>query len=176
MGYVTGFTDNFIWFTGAEYASGLNNDRRFTITGDFNRVVSLSCPTHGADVTEFTEGGVFVRGTEKKFYKRLFFRFNGMGSMAGRTLHCPVIIKGEVFRNRYTVGWDITYPMPRVIADLVTGIPHGTVVAGKAHLPCADYPFFLKWSEGGSLSMQKKDGNPSVMADRALLGSIGTFG
>ena len=172
---MTGFTDNFIWFSGAEYASGLNNDGRFSFVGDFNRVVSLCCSTHGAGVTQFTERGVFVRGTEKKFYQCLLLGLNGMGSVAGRALHRAVIVKGKVFRDSYPVRWDIAYPMSRVIADLVTGIPHGTVMAGEAHLPGADYPFFLKWGEGGSLSMQKKDGNPAVMADGALLGSVGTF-
>lgn len=176
MGYVTGFTDNFIWFVGAEYASGLNNDGRFSAVGYFNRVVPLRCPTRSAGVTGFTKRGIFVRGTEKKLHQRPLLGFNGMGSVAGGALHRSVIVKRKVFRESHPVRWDIAYPMPRVIADLVTGIPHGTVVAGETHLPCADYPFFLKWSEGGSLSMQEKDGNPAVMADRALLGSISTFG
>jgi hypothetical protein len=176
MGYMTGFADNFIRFFSTEFASSLNNLRGDSVALDFNWMITPSYSPRSADVAPFTEGGILVSCTEKKLHQGFLTIFNGVGRVACGALHSPVIVKGEVFRDVHPVCGNITYPMSRVIADLVTGIPHRTIMTGKAHLPCADYPFFLERGERSSLAMQKKDGNPPVMADRALLGRIGTFG
>jgi hypothetical protein len=153
MGYMTGLTDDFIGFFSPKFAAGINNDRRKGVAFDFDWVVTLSRTSGSADVTYFAERGIFVPGTEKKLHQGFLTIFNGMGSMAGGALHSPVIVKGIVFGDLHPAGGNITYPMSRVIADLVTGIPHRTVMAGKAHLPCADYPFFLEGGERSALTM-----------------------
>ena len=101
--------------------------------------------------------------------------FNCVGCVTGRALHRSVIVQGKVFGDVHLVRWDIAYPVSWIIADLITGIAHRTVMTGKTHLPRADYPFFLEWGERSSPALQKKDGNPPVMTDRTLLCSIGTF-
>ena len=153
MGYMTGLTDDFIRFFSPKFAASINNDRRNGVAFDFDWVVTLSRSSGSADVTHFAERGILVPGTEKKLNQGILTIFNGMGRVAGGALHSPIIVKGKVFRDVYPVRGDIAYLMSRVIADLVTGIPHRTVMAGKAHLPGSDYPFFLEGGERSALTM-----------------------
>jgi len=147
MGYMAGLADNFIRFFASKFAPGIDNLRRNSVAFDCNWMVTRGYSTGRTDVTPFTERGIFVGGTEKKLHQGFLFIFNGMGGVAGGTLHCPVIVEGKVFRDFHPVRWDIAYPVSRVITDLVTGIAHRTVMTGKTHLPCADYPCFLEWGE-----------------------------
>jgi hypothetical protein len=66
--------------------------------------------------------------------------------------------------------------MSGVIANLVTGVPHGSVMAGKTHCLCTNDRVFLELSERGFPVFDEKGGNPAIVADGTFFGGICTFG
>jgi hypothetical protein len=74
------------------------------------------------------EGGVFIGGTEKKCNQGIFAGLNCVWCVTGRALHGTVIIEGKVLGYAYPVRGNVSHLMSRVVAYLVTGIPHGPIM------------------------------------------------
>jgi hypothetical protein len=122
------------------------------------------------------EGGVFIGSTKKKCNQGIFPGLNCMGGVTGRALQCAVIIKGKVCGYVYPGRGGYANLMSGVITNLVTGIPNGAVMAGKAHCLCTNDRVFLELGERGFPVFGEKGGNPAIVADGTFFGGICTFG
>jgi hypothetical protein len=135
------------------------------------------CNTTGVfEMAAPAKGGVIIGSTEKKCNQGIFFGLNCVGCVTGRALQCAVVIKGKVLRYAYPVRRGYAHLMSGVIADLVTGIPHGPVMTGKTHCLRTNDRVFLEGSEGGFPVLPEESGKPPVVADRTFFGSVSTQG